>query len=58
MNYLDVRCVDLSNVSLGIGCLLMASELLQCGEMIPKEIFAFDQEKHALFEVCKSFLCD
>ncbi|CAF1341832.1 unnamed protein product [Adineta ricciae] len=46
----NVRCVDLSNLSLGIGCLLMASELLQCGEMIPKKIFAFDQEKHALFE--------
>ncbi|UJR35418.1 hypothetical protein I4U23_028175 [Adineta vaga] len=46
----DVRCVDLSDVPLGICCLLMASELLQCGELIPKEIFNFEQDKSALLE--------
>lgn len=48
---LDVRCIDLSDVSLGMGCLLMAGELLKCREVTPNQVFIYEQDKNTLFEV-------
>jgi hypothetical protein len=50
--YLDVRCMDLSVVSVGMGCLLMACELINCREIIPKQVFENAQDKDPLLEVC------
>jgi len=50
-SYLDVRCIDLSDISLGMGCLLMASELLKCCEIVPNQVFTYAQDKNTLFEV-------
>ena len=44
--------MDLSVVSMGMGCLLMACELLNCCEIIPKQVFEYEQDKNTLFEVC------
>jgi hypothetical protein len=44
--------MDLSVVSVGMGCLLMACELINCCEIIPKQVFENAQDKDPLLEVC------
>jgi hypothetical protein len=43
--------MDVSVVSMGIGCLLMACELLDCGEVVGNQMFEC-QDKDTLFQVC------
>ncbi|CAM4913179.1 unnamed protein product [Rotaria socialis] len=45
----DVRCMELSPSSLGIGCLLMASEVINCCDIIPKQVFDYEYEKTISF---------
>lgn len=44
--------MNISVVSLGMSCLLIACELLNFCELIPKQMFEFEQNKDVLFEVC------
>jgi hypothetical protein len=44
--------MDLSVVSMGMSCLLMACELLNCCEIVPQQVFEYDEDKESLFEVC------
>jgi hypothetical protein len=44
--------MESSVVSVGMGCLLMACELLNCCEIIPKQLFESEQDKDTLFKVC------
>jgi hypothetical protein len=37
--------MDVSVVSMGIGCLLMACELLDCGEVVGKQVFKCKEDK-------------
>ncbi|CAF0717188.1 unnamed protein product [Adineta steineri] len=53
---IDVRCIDLSSDSLAMSCLLMTSELLDCCEIIPKQIFLYIQDKNSLFETSLIFI--
>ncbi|CAF4078662.1 unnamed protein product, partial [Rotaria sp. Silwood1] len=46
----DSRCMDLSALSMTIGCLLVAFEMMDCCELMPKQVFDYDQEKKILFE--------
>jgi len=46
----DVGCINLSVASVGMGCLLMACELLNYYEIVPKQLFESEQEKDTLFE--------
>ncbi|CAM4777046.1 unnamed protein product [Rotaria magnacalcarata] len=41
----DVRCMELSPSSLGIGCLLMACDAINCCDIIPKQVFDSEYEK-------------
>ncbi|CAF3380043.1 unnamed protein product [Rotaria sp. Silwood1] len=47
----DSRCMDLSAFSMTIGCLLVAFEMMDCCELMPKQVFDYDQEKKNLFEI-------
>jgi len=52
MCLIDVDCLDLSMSSLGIGCLLMICELLNCCEIIPEEVFECFNDQIDLLEIC------
>jgi hypothetical protein len=47
--------MNLSVVSVGRGCLLMACEWLNCCEIMSKQVFECQEDKDTLFEVC--FTC-
>ncbi|CAF5201253.1 unnamed protein product, partial [Rotaria magnacalcarata] len=40
-----VLCMELSPSSLGIGCLLMACDTINCCDIIPKQVFDSEYEK-------------
>ncbi len=44
--------MGLSVVWVGMSCLLMACELLNCCEIVPQQVFEYDEDKESLFEVC------
>ncbi|CAF0833703.1 unnamed protein product [Rotaria sordida] len=44
----DIRCMDLSVLSMAIGCLLMAYEMINCCELIPKQVFEYEQENNKI----------
>ncbi|CAF3920841.1 unnamed protein product [Rotaria sp. Silwood2] len=46
----DIRCMDLSALSMTIACVLMACEMINCCEVIPKQVFEYEQENNILFE--------
>ncbi len=47
--------MDLSVLSMGMGCLLMACELLNCCEIIPKQVLFEIERNNVLIKVC--FIC-
>lgn len=51
---LDVRCMDLSPASIGMGCLLIACEMLECGDTVEKHVDECDGD--TALKVCFSRL--
>lgn len=43
--------MDFSPLTLGIGCLLVAFELINCCDLIPKEMFQCEQKSSVSFKV-------